>query len=147
MEQLRQVLPLLISEINCHNSLNICLYDNNNNNNKGNNNNISCLTIILFLFITRSLNIRRRTRAVHFKINMGDLKPVCTDPFGFQLCTGGGQICPPLNYCHRMTILLLFFRQISCLGCKGPESNSTALYLQNCSPEIFLKNPQFRQKS
>ena len=33
-----------------------------------------------------------------------------------------------------------FFKQSSCLGCKGSESTSTALYLENCSKhQIFLK--------
>ena len=58
-----------------------------------------------------------------------------------------GQICPLLNYCHRMTILLFFLSRSSCLGCKGSETKSTALYVENCSPAIFLKNHYFWQKS
>ena len=60
---------------------------------------------------------------------------------------GGGGIGPPLNYCHRMTILLFFLSQSSCLGCKGLETKRTALYVENSSPEIFSKNHCFWQKS
>ena len=52
----------------------------------------------------------------------------------------GGQISPPLNYCHDMTILIFFFDRVLCLGCTRSESKSTAHYLKNCSPEIFKGN-------
>ena len=60
---------------------------------------------------------------------------------------GGGADLPTFELLPRDGNLIYFFSQSSCLGCKGPEYKSTTLYLENCSPDIFLKIHCFWQKS
>ena len=46
-----------------------------------------------------------------------------------SLIRRGGADLPPTCLWLSEGIFIIFFKQGSCLGCKGPESKSTALYL------------------
>ena len=74
----------------------------------------------------------------------------CLNPFHigvFNKPKGGGADMPPLVIWLSEGFFIIFFKQGSFLGCKGLESKSTALYLQNSSPQNFLKNWHFWRKS